>query len=249
MKQTLIEKFSKNKELPKNMSEVYKSLGYFNYKFNSSDSHINNFTKICMIAKSINGPNWNPEIDKKPKIFFPCFKWFKSFNKFFFFENYINVEIYSNSFNLGFKTIQLAKYAAITFSEEYNEWLKETKKEKKIIQKVDYKKINSMSDVYRINGINNLTTLPDTKERYYEDLILITKAFNGNWRPNYNDSNQHKYFNFFKTKFKFSHNFSIDFYNGKSLNLNPRLVFKDKKRAEYAGKKFFKQYEKFIKFI
>ena len=33
MKQGLIEKISKNKELPKTMSEVYRSLGLKNYRF------------------------------------------------------------------------------------------------------------------------------------------------------------------------------------------------------------------------
>ena len=66
MKQVLIENISKNKELPKTMSEVYRSLGLKNYRFECEDSHINNYTKICMIAKSLNGPDWNPIFDYDP---------------------------------------------------------------------------------------------------------------------------------------------------------------------------------------
>ena len=43
MEQVLIEKISKNKELPKNMLEVYKSFVYLNYKFSDNNSHINDY--------------------------------------------------------------------------------------------------------------------------------------------------------------------------------------------------------------
>jgi len=248
MKQVLIENISKNKELPKTMSEVYRSLGLKNYRFECEDYHINSYTKICMIVKSLNGPDWNPTFDEKLELFYPYFEW-KIFGEKFKFSNcFKQREIYSTSFNLAFKTSELAKYAGKTFEEEYNNWLTILEKENKTIEEIDYKYINKMSDVYRINGITKLKTLPNTKERYYEDLVLITKAFNGNWKPDYFDGFQKKVFNYFEIKFKFRFHFSSEFSKGKLSNVGSNLCFKNEQIAEYAAKKFNKQYEKFIKF-
>ena len=248
MKQVLIENISKNKELPKTMSEVYRSLGLKNYRFECEDSYINNYTKICMIAKSLNGPDWNPKIDENVALFYPYFEW-DIFNQKFKLDNcYIQKEIYTTSFNLAFKSGELAKYAGKIFEVEYNKWLKTSEKENKIIEEIDYRYINKMSDVYRINGIKKLKTLPNTKERYYEDLILITRAFNGNLKPDYFGDFQNKFFNYFENKFKFSFIFSSDFYSSKLSNVSSDICFKNREIAEYAAKKFNKQYEKFIKF-
>lgn len=55
MKQVLIEKILKNKELPKTMLEVYRSLGYINYKFGYSNSQTTKFMQIYEMLR--NFPN------------------------------------------------------------------------------------------------------------------------------------------------------------------------------------------------
>jgi hypothetical protein len=80
MRQGLIEKISGR--LPKNMLDVYRSLGYMNYKFNSNNPHINDYTNICLIAKSLNGLNWNPKVDNELNIYYPFFKWEKNSGRF-----------------------------------------------------------------------------------------------------------------------------------------------------------------------
>jgi hypothetical protein len=248
MKQTLIEKFSKNKELPKNMSEVYRSLGYMNYKFECKNKHINDYKNLCLIAKSLNGPDWNPEVNNKLELFYPYFQFNNSSGRLDFYKAFSNKQCYFKSFNLGFKTKELAKYAGENFIEQYNKWLIIPKSESKLIEEVDYRDIKTMSDVYRINGITKLTTIPETKERYYEDLILITKALNGKWQPNWSDNNEYKYFPYFTFASDFCFSYTNFDYGFTHTFLSSCLCFKNNELAKYASKQFVEQYEKIMKF-
>jgi hypothetical protein len=250
MKQGLIEKISKNKELPKTMLEVYRSLGYMNYKFGCSNTHINDFTNICLITKSLNGFDWNPEVNKNLELYYPYFKWNNSSGGFVFYSAFLNHEHYYGNFPFGFKSKELAKYAGKTFIDQYNKWLIIPENESKFIKEVDYREIKTMSDVYRVNGITKLTTPPETKERYYEDLILVAKALNGNWKPDWNDLNEYKWYPYFgfSSAFRFLNANAYYYFNFAHAVIGSRLCFKNKQIAEYAGKIFIEQYEKLIKF-
>ena len=250
MKQVLIEKISKNKELPKTMLEVYRSLGLKNYRFECEDSQINNYTKICMITKSLNGHDWNSKINKNLQLYYPCFEWNNSSGEFVFCFTFINEEYYYVNFPFGFKTRKLAEYAAINFIDQYNKWLIIPKNESKLIEEVGYLEIKTMFDVYRVNGITKLTTLPETKERYYEDLILVSKALNGNWKPDWNNMNEYKWFPYFEfsSKFRFSHATTNYSYIHTVAGIGSQLCFKNKYIAEYARKTFIEQYQKLMKF-
>jgi hypothetical protein len=248
MKQGLIEKISKNKELPKTMSEVYRSLGYMNYKFGYSNYHINDYTKICMIAKSLNGPDWNPEINENLEIFYPYFQRDNYSGRFIFCYAYRNKEYYYGNFTFGFRTKELAEYAGKTFIDQYNKWLIIPENKSKLIEEVNYREIKTMSDVYRINGITKLTTPPETKERYYEDLILVAKALNGNWKPDCNGMNEYNWFPYFvfSSMFQFSGEGCVQGFTYSSIG--SRLCLKNQQIAEYAGKTFIEQYEKLMRF-
>ena len=250
MKQGLIEKISKNRDLPKTLLDVYRSLGYMNYKFGCNNSHINDYTNICLIVKLFNGLNWKPEVNENLEIFYPYFEWDNSSGRFVFYSKIGNQKYYYGNFHFGFKTRELAEYAGKTFIDQYNKWLIIPENEYKLIEEVDYQEIKTMSDVYRVNGITKLTTPPETRERYYEDLILVAKALNGNWKPDWNDINECKWFPYFK--FSSAFQFSAAGYCSKKtcihVHTGSRLSFKDKCIAEYVGKTFIKQYQKLMKF-
>ena len=250
MKQGLIEKISKNKELPKNMEEVYRSLGYMNYKFGCRNSNINDYTNICLIAKSLNGLDWNPEVNENLELFYPYFEWDNSSGRFVFYATYRTKEYYYGNFPFGFKSKELAEYAGKAFIDQYNKWLIISENESKLIEEVDYQEIKTMSDVYRVNGITKLITLPEIKERYYEDLILVAKALNGNWKLDWNDINEYKWYPYFQfsSGFRFSGAFAGYFYGYAGTRVGSRLCFKNKQIAEYAGKTFVEQYQKLMKF-
>ena len=250
MKQGLIEKISKNKELPKTMLDVYRSLGYMNYKFGCGNSHINDYTNICLIAKSLNDLDWKPEINENLELFYPYFDLNDSSGGFVFCSTYRIKEYYYGNFPFGFKTRELAEYARKTFIDQYNKWLIIPENESKLIEEVDYQEIKTMSDVYKVNGIIKLTPSPDTKERYYEDLILVAKALNGNWKPDWNDMNEYKWFPYFQfsSGFRFSGTDTNYDCGATVTGVGSRLCFKNKQIAEYAGKTFIEQYEKLMRF-
>jgi hypothetical protein len=250
MKQVLIEKISKNKELPKTMLEVYRSLGYMNFKFGCSNHHINDFTNIRLIAKSLNGSDWNPEINEKLKLFYPYFEWDNSSQKFVYSHYYKDDKNYSANLFFGFKSIYLAEYAGITFIEQYNKWLIKPKKDSKIFDldiELHYSEIKTMSDVYKKNNITKFETLPNTKERCYEDLILITKALNGNWEFDFS-SNTLKWVPYFKISKQITCNYISYNLNNIQPDVGYNLYFKNLEIAEYAGKTFIEQYEKLMRF-
>ena len=248
MKQVLIENISKNRELPKNMLDVYRSLGYMNYKFGCSNTHINDYTNICLITKSLNGFDWNPEINKNLELFYPFFEWDKYSGGFVFYCVFRNQEYYDGNFPFGFKTKCLAEHAGRTFIDQYNKYLIIPKKESKLIEEVDYRDIKTMSDVYKINGITKLTTIPETKERYYEDLILVAKALNGNWKHNRIGNKESKWYPRFKLSSSFRFSITDFSYGFAYASVGSRLYFKNQNIAEYAAKKFIKQYEKLMRF-
>ena len=220
-----------------------------NYKFGCSNSHINDYTNICLITKSLNGLDWNPKINEKLKLFYPCFEWDNSSGRFVFDSIYIDKKYYYGNFPFGFKTEELAIYAGKTLIDQYNKWLIIPENESELIKEVDYQEIKTMSDIYRINGITKLTTPPETKERYYEDLILVAKALNGNWKPDWNDVNEYKWYPYFQISEAFR--FSIidtDYYcSSTDVFIGSRLCFKNEHIAEYAGKTFIEQYEKLMR--
>jgi len=237
-------------KLPKTVLEVYRSLGYMNYKFGCGNSHINDYTNICLIAQSLNGLDWNPQINENFELFYPYFKRDNSSGRFIFYSTFKNKEYYYGNFSFGFRTKELAEYAGINFIDQYNKWLTIPKLESKLIEEVDYQEIKTMSDVYRVNGITKLTTTPETKERYYEDLILVAKALNRNWKPDWNDMNEHKWYPYFQfsSAFRFSSAFTNCVSGLANAGIGSRLCFKNKQIAEYAGKTFIKQYQKLMKF-
>ena len=250
MKQGLIENISKNKELSKTMLEVYRSLGYMNYKFGCGNSHINDYTNICLITKSLNGLDWKPEVNNNLELFYPYFEYDECSGGVVFYSTFKNKEYYYGNFPFGFKTKELAEYAGKTFINQYNKWLIIPENESKLIEEVDYQEIKTMSDVYRVNGITKLTTPPETKERYYEDLILVAKALNGNWKPDWNDMNENKWYPYFQfsSGFRFSIAGTGYGYRGTVTFFGSRLCFKNKEIAEYVGKIFLEQYEKLMSF-
>ena len=246
MKQLLIEKSSR--DLPKTMLDVYRSLGYMNYKFECSNSHINDYTNICLIAKSLNGFDWKPEVNESLELYYPYFKWNDSSEKFEIFDAYSFIEYYGGNFPFGFKTQELAEYAGRTFIDQYNKWLIIPKNESKLIEEVNYPEIKTMIDVYRVNGITKFTTLPETKERYYEDLILVAKALKGNWKPDFGDRYTAKYYPYFYLYKNFSFSDTSNDSTYIDSVYGAFLCYKTKQIAEYAGKTFLEQYEKLMRF-
>lgn len=81
----------------------------------------------------------------------------------------------------------------------------------------------------------------------YAKLIVICKAFNEGWIPNFNDSNELKWYPWFQ-KNSSAFGFSGTHYDGWCTNAGAgsRLCLKSKTIAEHVGKKFEKIYNEYL---
>lgn len=83
-------------------------------------------------------------------------------------------------------------------------------------------------------------------ERAYRLLKLLTQTLNEGWTPDWNDTNQIKYYAYFKmggsSGFRYS---GCDDWSSIS-SVGSRLCFKSSKLAEYAGKQFTEVYKQFM---
>lgn len=82
----------------------------------------------------------------------------------------------------------------------------------------------------------------------YKQLKIIVEALNEGWKPNWNDSNERKWYPYFDMRtssgFGFSHS---DFGRWtSSTTVGSRLCFKSEELAEYAGKQFTEIYKQFL---
>lgn len=113
-------------------------------------------------------------------------------------------------------------------------------------------KVRTFENACEVLGIDKvefgITGLDEDKESIeaYSKLVIIAKALNEGWQPDWNDGNQYKYVPYFK------HNpgFGLSFggYDGwlSSAFVCFRLCFKTKELAEYAAIQFADIYNSFL---
>ena len=120
---------------------------------------------------------------------------------------------------------------------------------KQIFQQNDWK------DLFReFCKENNLTyasivadDLPDD-EQAYRMLKAIVKHANDGWKPNWNNSNECKYYPWFDLSVPsgFGFSFSVYVYSYSVTGVGSRLVFKDREVCINMAKKYLAIYHKFI---
>ncbi len=81
-----------------------------------------------------------------------------------------------------------------------------------------------------------------------DKMIIIIKALNEGWVPNWNDSNERKYFPYFKWT---GSGFSFGSYYGwvSYAYVPSRLCLKNSELAIYAAKQFEKEYNDYLNYI
>lgn len=80
----------------------------------------------------------------------------------------------------------------------------------------------------------------------YYKMRIIAKALNGDWKPNWSNWDERKWFPWFDLESGFA--FSSTDYRCTITNtrVGSRLVFKTRELAEYAGKQFERIYKEFL---
>jgi|SRR5688572_6214546 len=79
-------------------------------------------------------------------------------------------------------------------------------------------------------------------------MLVITQALNEGWKPNWNNSNEFKWFPWFEMRSGFGLSFSN--YSGtySVTGVGSRLCFKSEELANYAGKQFEDIYKQYMTF-
>jgi hypothetical protein len=98
------------------------------------------------------------------------------------------------------------------------------------------------------NNLPDVSTFPEEDQKSiiaYSALTKIAKALNEGWKPNWNDSNEYKYYPYFDMR-----SGSFDGTNcviwGSISAVGSRLCFKNRELAEYAGKQFEDIYKEYL---
>jgi hypothetical protein len=154
--------------------------------------------------------------------------------------------------------LELSKETAKKIYPDSPAWLKEILEEnfgKESLKKTDWKDFKTFDDLCR-------AALDITEEQYkqrwgqssldpstlaFEKIKVLTKAYNGDWMPDYYNTDQYKWFPYFRvlsSGFGFS---DSDYgYAGTLTCVGSRLCFESEEKATHAGKNFTKLFEEFI---
>jgi len=110
--------------------------------------------------------------------------------------------------------------------------------------------IKTFEDACKALGIDNYKELPDDEKSVnaYRKLIIIIRALNEGWQPDWENSNEYKYYPWFKMKsgFGFSVTYFVYSRTVTYAGVGSRLCFKTSELAEYAGKQFENIYKDYL---
>ena len=106
----------------------------------------------------------------------------------------------------------------------------------------------SAEDVQRYNNNVTKTTTKDLIAK--AQLELIISVFNGDWKADFKDKNQKKYYCWFEqTKSGFGFSDTDYDYTGTDAGVGARLCFKNREDAEYVGKTFVELFEQYLTYM
>jgi len=119
------------------------------------------------------------------------------------------------------------------------------------------KRVKTFDDVLsylgiKVNEFNDSTYNLTNDEIAYKKIKLIVKILNEGWQPDWNNSNEPKYYPWFymDDESQVSSDACFSFPSSDSVNshstVGSRLVFKSRELAEYAGQQFINEYKDFF---
>lgn len=127
---------------------------------------------------------------------------------------------------------------------------------------MNYKEIKSYEDACKVLGVqpiseNAVAAFPaeDRKSMLaYHKLTIIARAINEGWKPDWNNTNEYKYYPYFyieeNAKAQGAAGLSCAITNNAAssttANFGSRLCFHDRETARYAGRTFTELYEQIL---
>ena len=154
------------------------------------------------------------------------------------------------------ETLQIKKEAAITAHENAKSSGRKLLEDlfgKRTFQKDVMERIKTFDDVLAELGTPRYYFDEGSKcltedETAYRKVKMIVQVLNEGWMPDWNDSNQTKYYPWFDMRGSSGSGFSCDDCDGwcSFSDVGSRLCFKSRELAEYAGKQFENIYKQFF---
>lgn len=82
-----------------------------------------------------------------------------------------------------------------------------------------------------------------------QKLIIIARALNEGWTPNWDNDNEYKYYPWFRMGSAFVFNYTNYVWAGTTAFGGSRLCFKSRELAEYVGKQFTEIYKEYMTIV
>jgi hypothetical protein len=120
---------------------------------------------------------------------------------------------------------------------------------KKCFKKRDFNSIKTFEDACNELDINCNSVIysnDSSDEIAYKKLKIIVKAINQGWVPNWDDSDQRKWFPYFNLSSGFGFSVSGYYFGRTVTTVGSRLCFESEGKATYAGKQFQDIYEELL---
>jgi hypothetical protein len=120
-----------------------------------------------------------------------------------------------------------------------------------------YTDIKTFEDACKVLNLDATTIIPDfsffpESDRQamidHAKLVIIAKAINGDWVPDWNNWDQYKYYPWFKMGSPSGGGFSYDDCDGwyTCSTVGSRLCFETREQAKYVGKQFEDLYKSYF---
>jgi len=147
--------------------------------------------------------------------------------------------------------LKLEKKTARKLFPESPDWFKkvlvETFGEKSFV--IDYRNIDSYEDAVEMRPVDEDDIIYPTDRPHivaYKQYCHIVKAINGNWKADYNDPNQKKWFPVFLSSGSgFGFSYSDSYYDSRFSSVGSRLVFESEAKSDHMGKTFNQLFNNF----
>jgi hypothetical protein len=111
---------------------------------------------------------------------------------------------------------------------------------------ISFKDIKSFEDAceaMQVKPEDIIRDLDTVDEIAYKKLKVIAQAINQGWTPNWTDTDQPKWYPWFKLSSGFGFSSSYYHYTRTSTSVGSRLCFESEEKANYAGKQFEQLYK------
>jgi hypothetical protein len=110
----------------------------------------------------------------------------------------------------------------------------------------EIKTFEDACEVLDIDPDSVITDQDTTDEAAYKKLKIVAKALTQGWTPDWNNSNQYKWYPYFNLSSGFGFSAAHYDYVDASTTVGSRLCFESEEKAKYAGNQFLQLYKEFL---